>query len=66
MFLEMAEQRLGHAMLFLIVETKLDGIVAVGLDGFGLDDAIGAGENDGDGCQDSVGVIDAGLAEFFS
>ena len=48
-FLEMAEQGLGHALLFLVVEAELDGVVAVGGDGFGLDDAVGADQHNGDG-----------------
>ena len=50
-FFEMAQQRLGHALLFLVVKTKLDGVVAVGRDRFGLDDAVGAGLDDGDRTQ---------------
>jgi hypothetical protein len=63
---EMAEQGLGHALLFLVVETKLDGVIAVGSDGFGLDDAIRANLDDGDRDKDSMSVIDVGLAELFS
>ena len=65
-FLEVAEQRLGDALFLLVVEAELDGVVAVGSCRFDLEDAVGAGEDDRDGHKDALGVIDAGLAEFFS
>ena len=65
-FFEMSHQRLGHAMLLLIVKAQLDGVVAIRLDGLGLNHTIGAGENDSDRNQYAASVIDACLAEFFS
>src|SRR5882672_6056825 len=40
-FFDMAEQRLGEAVLFLIVKPELNGVVAVALLGFALEYAIG-------------------------
>ena len=62
----MAEQRLGDALFLLVVEAELHGVVAVGSDRFGLEDAVGAGQDDRDRHQHAASVIDAGLAEFFS
>src|SRR5687767_9583520 len=39
-FLEVPEQRLRHALFFLVLEGKLHGFVAVGLDSLGLKDAV--------------------------
>ena len=63
---DMAEQRFGHPMLFLVIEPELDSVVAVTLLGFALEHPIGAGEHDGYRCDIAVGVIDARLAELFS
>ena len=63
----MAEQRLGETLFLLIVETELNGIVAVlaGL-GFDLKHAVGTGEHDRDRGDDAAQIIDARAAEFFS
>ena len=53
-------------MFLLVVETQLDGVVTVGGRGLGLDDAIGADQDDGHRHHDALGVIDAGLAQLFS
>jgi len=60
------KQRLGQTLLFLVIEPELDGVVAISLLGFALQNAVGAGEDDRDGRDEAFGVIDASLAEFFS
>jgi len=66
LFFDMAEQRFGDAMLLLIVETELNGIIAVALLGFALQNTVGTGQHDRDGGHDTFSVINAGLAQFFS
>ena len=65
-FFEMAQQPLGHAMFLLVVKAQLHRVVAVGRLRFGLENTIGAGQDDGHGHDDALGVIDAGLAQLFS
>ena len=65
-FLDVAQQRLGEALLFLVVKPKLDGVVAVALLGFALQHAVGAGEHDRHRRDHAFGVIDARLAQFLS
>jgi hypothetical protein len=66
-FLDVPEQRLRHALFFLVVESELNGVVTVlaGL-GFHLQDAVWPGEHDGDGHQHPARVVNTGAAEFFS
>src|SRR5271163_1571365 len=45
-FFDVTQQRFGKAVFLLVVETQLDGFVAVGLLGFALQNAVGAGEDD--------------------
>src|SRR5690242_16005911 len=63
---DVTEQWRGEALLFLVVETELDGIVAVTLLRLALQYAVGAGENDGHGRDDALRIIHARLAQFFS
>ena len=65
-FLDVTEQGFGHAVFFLVVKPELNGVVAVTLLSLALEDAIGAGEDDGDGGNDAFGIIDPGLAQFLS
>src|SRR5690242_9210506 len=66
-FLDVSEQRLGQALFLLVVETELDGIVTVlARLRFDLHHAVGTGENDRNGDQHTLRVIDAGVTEFFS
>ena len=53
-------------MLFLVIEPELDGIVAVSLLGFALQNAVGTGQDNRDRRDEALGIIDASLAEFFS
>src|ERR1051326_8229 len=46
--LQMSEQRLGYAMLFLIFKPKLDRFIAVALDGFALDNPVWPHAHNGD------------------
>src|SRR5581483_1905038 len=64
--LDMAEQWLGHALLLLIIETKLDRVITVGLLGFALQHPVGTDKDDGDVIQHALVIIDAGLTQFFS
>ena len=66
-FLMWPSNGLVSALFLLVVETELNGVVAV-FAGLGLDlqDAVGTGQHDGHGDQHPVGVINAGAAEFFS
>jgi hypothetical protein len=62
-----AEQRLAEALFFLVVKAELHGVVTVlARLRFDLDDAVGAGENDRNGDQHTLRVIDAGVTELFS
>src|SRR5256884_4377524 len=54
------------ARLFLVVESELDRPVTVGLDGLALDHPVGARQHDRDGNDISLGVVNAGLSQFFS
>jgi hypothetical protein len=65
-FLDVAEQRLGEALFLLVVETKLDGRVAIRFVRLALQHAVGAGEHNGHRRDDALGVIHARLAELFS
>jgi hypothetical protein len=62
----MAQQRLGEPLFFLVVKSQLHGVVTVGFDRFGLNDAIGANQDDSHRHYYAASVIDAGLTEFFS
>ena len=62
----MAVQRLGQPRLLLVTKTKLYRLVAVGLDRFALDHAIGTGQHDRDGNNISLRVVNARLPKFFS
>ena len=62
----MAQQPLGHAMFLLVVKAQLHGVVAVGRLGFGLQNTIGADQDDGHGNHDALGIVNAGLAQLFS
>ena len=67
LLLDVTEQALGKAVLFLVIKAELHGVVAIlACLGFHLENAVGAGENDGDRDGGAAGVIDAGVAEFFS
>src|SRR5207249_2481512 len=59
LFFDVTEQRLGEALFFLIVETKLHGVVAV-FAGLRLDlqYAVRSGEHNGDGDQRAIRIID--------
>ena len=63
----MAQQRLGQALLLLVVKPELDRVVAV-LAGLGLDlqHAVRTREHDSDGRYHAGGVIDPRVAEFLS
>lgn len=65
-FLQVAEFRLGEALIFLFAKAELDGVVAVGGLGFTLQHAIGSGEDNGHRMQDALGVVDPRLSQFFS
>src|SRR5439155_18918308 len=65
-FLDVTQQRFGDALLFLVVEAELHGIVSVALLRFALQNAIGTREHDRDGANHAFGVIDPRLAQFFS
>ena len=65
-FLDVAEQRLGEAMLFLIVEAELNRVVAVRFLRLHLDNAIGSNRDNRDRVDNAFRIIDAGLAKFFS
>ena len=61
-FLDVTEERFSNALLLLIVEAQLDGIVAVGLLSFALEDTVRAGEDDGDVSDDALGIVNSRLA----
>ena len=65
-FFDMAKQRLGETVLFLIIKPELNGVVAVGLLGLALKHAVGAGEHNGDRSDNALSVVNAGLAQLFS
>ena len=66
-FLDMAEQRLGHALILLVIEPELDRVVAV-FAGLRLDlqHAVRSGKHHRDRYQNALGVIDARVTEFLS
>jgi hypothetical protein len=64
---DVTEQGFAEALFFLVVETELDGVITVFARlRFHLDNAIGAGQYNGDGNGRATGVINAGMAQFFS
>src|SRR5439155_1074053 len=63
---QMAVCRIGQVRLLLVTKTKLYRLVAVGLDRFALDHAIGTGQHDRDRNNISLRVVNARLAKFFS
>src|SRR5437016_11863492 len=65
-FLDVPQQGLGDALLFLIVKTQLDGVIAVALLGLALEHAVGSSQNDRYRRNDTLRAVNAGLAQFFS
>jgi hypothetical protein len=65
-FLNVAEQGFGDALLFLIIETKLNGVVSVRGLSFTLHYSIRTGENDRYGSHHSFGVVNSCLPELLS
>ena len=67
LFFDMTEKRFGNALVFLVVETELHGVVAVlarlGLD---LQHTVGTGQHDRNGRDDTLRIIHARVPEFFS
>src|SRR5436190_1143162 len=66
LFLDVAEQRLGHALLLLIVEPKLNGVVAVALLGLALQHAVGSREHNRHRRDFAFRAVNARLAQFLS
>jgi len=66
-FFEAGEIRFVDAELLLIIETDLDGGVAVGFDGFRLEKGVSGNVDDGNGDTGARFLIeDAGHADFFA
>jgi len=66
-FLKAGEIRFVYAELFLIIETNLNGGVAVGFDGFRLEKGVSGNVDDGYGNAGARFFIeDAGHADFFT
>lgn len=64
--LEVARERLGQAILFLVIEAQLHRAVAIFFHRLALDHPVWAGQNHGDRNQVPLGVVNAGLSKFFS
>ena len=63
---EMALLGLGDAMLFLVAEANLNGVVTILLLALDLENAIAACLDDSHGANATLRVIDTGHADFFT
>jgi hypothetical protein len=60
-FFDVAEERLGEPMLLLVIKAELHGVIAVTLLCFALQNAIRAGEDNGDVYNHTFGIVNPGL-----
>ena len=65
-FLNVSQQRLGNAMLFLVVKTQLHGIITVALLVLALQHTVGSGQHYGDWRNDTLRALNTRLTQFFS
>src|SRR6185503_4628730 len=63
---EVAEDRLGDALRFLVTEAQLHGAVAILFHSAYLKHAVGAAQDRRDRHQRAIGVVNARMAQFFS